>query len=148
MNHRLKLRWDEIRGLHLTGVWCPADHGGECNCPEVEEDEDHIEPVIEDYCADHTFAGIHRSRESACPGCVTYLAAFDRWEQGDHYVPTGRCWAKENLDEFATATGWGEVIEGDIDLPWVAVTINGPGVDGNDPLTVKVVAEVKVTGDE
>lgn len=34
------------------------------------------------------------------------------------------------------------IVEGTIDLPWVAVTIDGPGPDGNEPVMVHVVAEV------
>lgn len=39
------------------------------------------------------------------------------------------------------ADGWLDVLRSDIDLPWVAVTIDGPGPDGNDPIEVRVIAE-------
>ena len=118
MNHRLKLRWDEIRGLHLTGVWCPADHGGECDTPEV--------------AVGHEV------------DCAIYATATPVDCNCGRIISTGRCWAKENLDEVAAATGWDDVLVGGIDLPWVAVTIEGPGPEGNDALVVRVVAEVEL----
>lgn len=122
-NHRLKFRWSPITSLTLIDVWCPGDHGGECDCPEV-SDESHDED-----CAS--------------------LADPDEFEPHDDCDcegRTGNCWAKEQLDEWvANGDGWDEVIEGGIDLPWVAVAIEGPGVDGNDLLAVKVVAEVRST---
>ena len=126
-NHRLKFRWSPITGLELIGVWCPGDHGGECDSPEV-SDEIHDED-----CA--SLMPVEEGEPAECDCGM--------------YGPTGNCWAKTNLDEWvANGDGWDDVIEGDIDLPWVAVTIDGPGVDGGDPLSVKVVAEVKVTVDE
>ena len=121
MNHRLKFRWEPNRfsNLVLQDVWCPGDHGGECDCPEVDP-EGHDDECIQ----------ILDPEESAddcdCQG-----------------KPTGKCWAKENLDLFVgESDGWSECLSGSIDLPWVAVTIDGPGPDGNDPVTVNVFAEV------
>ena len=127
-NHRLKFRWEPDRFSHLVliDVWCPGDHGGDCGIPEVSDE------IHDDDCA--SLMPVEEGEPAECDCGM--------------YGPTGRCWVKTNIDEFASEEGWDEILQSSVDLPWLAVTIDGPGVDGNDPLTVKVVAEVKVTVDE
>lgn len=136
MNHRLKFRL--IDGyVHLTEVWCPADHGGTCDQREVEESYDRGVPDCwpwkDDLQVDgHADAVAH---QDGCDDCTAYA-------NNDH-VETGRCWVKENLDEnVSMSDGWQDCLKGDIDLPWVAVTIDSCGPDGNDPVMVHVIAEV------
>jgi hypothetical protein len=128
MNHRLKFRWEADRGLTLVDVWCPGDHGGECDMPEVttdEHDPDECDLVL--YAAE--IAAGEVDSDCTCSG----------------FAPTGRCWTKENLDLFVTCgDGWDEVLRSDIDLPWVAVDITSCGPDGNDPIEVRVIAEKEI----
>ncbi len=126
MNHRLRFRYnpDVYDGLELLDVWCPADHGGVCDKREVDP-EDHDEMCYLTVYAVEIEADPMLA-ECTCEG-----------------KPTGRCWAKENLDLFvAESDGWQECLRGTIDLPWVAVTIDGPGPDCDEALFVNVVAEV------
>lgn len=119
MNHRLKFRLENGR-IELADVWCPADHGGECTMPVVDPNEHNVEdecPVLTDPEAD-------------CECC-------------GYGVIKGTCWAKDQLDEFVSnSDGWLEAIDGTIDLPWVAVTIDSCGPEGDDPVMVHVVAEL------
>lgn len=126
MNHRLKFRWEPngFDNLALQEVWCPGDHGGVCDFPEVDF-EDH------DEMCDLVIYASEMEAEPMLAGCSC---------EGK---PTGECWAKENLGLFVAAWGgWQECLRGSIDLPWVAVTISGPGPDGNEELFVDVVAEM------
>lgn len=121
MNHRLKFRWVATVGLTLVDVWCPGDHGGECDTPEVDSEKH------DDDCATVLIVvdGNGEAVDCDCEG-----------------TRTGRCWTKENLELFVyESDGWDEVLRSDIDLPWVAVNITTCGPDGNDPIEVRVVAE-------
>lgn len=73
MNHRLRFRWVSGTGLELVDVWCPADHGGTCDAPEV-DDEEHDENC----------------------DLIARAAEIERGEVDDEctcdgYAPTGRC---------------------------------------------------------
>ena len=117
MNHRLQFRLEDgVISLH--GVWCPGDHGGHCDMPVVDTGKH------EEECATQT------DPEADCD-CAGYA------------IMDGTCWAKDQLDLFVTnGDGWRDCIDGAIDLPWVAVTIDSCGPDGDDPVTVHVIAEV------
>lgn len=122
MNHRLKFRWVADRGLTLVDVWCPADHGGECDTPEVSDELHDPECAL---WSDRP-GGVD-PEECDCGG----------------YGPTGRCWTKHQLEDWVyEGAGWLDVLRSGIDLPWVAVTIDGPGPDGNEPININVIAEL------
>jgi hypothetical protein len=126
VNHRLRFRYEPAIGLVLDrdGVWCPADHGGECTSPTV--DEGH-EPLCR---------SVRVSDDEDCD-CSGYVV-----------VDGAPCWVKEHLAEFVeNGDGWAEVLQGAIRLPWVAVTVDTCGPDGNDPIAVHVVAEVPTGAD-
>lgn len=135
MNHRLKFRLEDGY-LQLREVWCPADHGGECDCREVEYVHDIRErpdcwPYADPGAVDAETADDH---VASCEDCTA-------WQDGD-CVETGRCWAQYWLNEnVSQSDGWQDCLRGDIDLPWVAVTIDTCGPDGYDPVMVHVVAE-------
>lgn len=122
MNHRLRFRWEPDYGLALADVWCPGDHGGECDMLTVRErmpDDPH--------------------NVDECP---TVVDPDDCCDCGE-WVPTDECWAKGHMNEFVyNGDGWIDVLRSAIDLPWVAVEIDSCGPDGNDPIAVRVIAEV------
>jgi hypothetical protein len=138
MLHRLKFRYVAAAGhLDLVEVWCPADHGGRCDSPELDGEQhtsvcDELKSFV---CEIH-------AHERRCPeGCPTPTVFYECSCDGR---PTGRCWMKENLRDWVDGSfdgDWSEVLYGDnIDLPWVSAQISGPGPDGHGPVEVRIPA--------